>query len=201
MPPLLPWLAHFTLPSVAAIVATYSPAALDAARGARPDDCRGCRSPPRCRAAADASRPASRSTAVVAAGGLGLDRPLGLPTFVAGAVVAIVVLASAAQSPVPCCGDISWGVLPLVAGLFMLVEGVDRTGVLRRSRRGCCGTPQPRRPERPPWAPASIVAFASQPDEQSAGRPRRRRRSQSADVPRQVDDALLIGVDLGPNLR
>ena len=27
--------------------------------------------------------------------------------------------------------DISWGVLPLVAGLFVLVQALDRTGVTR----------------------------------------------------------------------
>ena len=32
--------------------------------------------------------------------------------------------------------DISWSVLPLVAGLFVLVEGVDQAGVLAMSQNG-----------------------------------------------------------------
>ena len=35
-----------------------------------------------------------------------------------------------AASPLPVVRDISWGVLPLVAGLFVLVEALERTGVI-----------------------------------------------------------------------
>jgi len=34
-------------------------------------------------------------------------------------------------SPLGVLRGVSWGVLPLVAGLFILVEGVQRTGILR----------------------------------------------------------------------
>ena len=41
-----------------------------------------------------------------------------------------LVLLLGRQSPLPVLQDISWSVLPLVAGLFILVEGLNRTGVL-----------------------------------------------------------------------
>jgi Na+/H+ antiporter NhaD/arsenite permease-like protein len=49
-----------------------------------------------------------------------LDRQLGLPTFVADTAVTVVVLLISRQSPLPVLKDISWRVLPLVAGLFIL---------------------------------------------------------------------------------
>jgi arsenical pump membrane protein len=40
------------------------------------------------------------------------------------------VLALNRQSPWPVVKGVSWGVLPLVAGLFVLVEALDHTGVI-----------------------------------------------------------------------
>ena len=58
------------------------------------------------------------------------DRPLGLPTFCVGAFLTAIVLVIARQSPLPILKDISWSVLPLVAGLFVVVAGLNRTGAL-----------------------------------------------------------------------
>ena len=70
-------------------------------------------------------------TAVVLLGASALGRDLGLPTFVAGAVVTRRSCSrSRRQSPWPVLRDVSWSVLPLVAGLFILVEALNRTGVL-----------------------------------------------------------------------
>jgi arsenical pump membrane protein len=56
--------------------------------------------------------------------------PLGLPTFCAGASLTAIVLVIARQSPLLILEDVSWSVLPLVAGLFVLVAGVNQTGVV-----------------------------------------------------------------------
>jgi arsenical pump membrane protein len=40
------------------------------------------------------------------------------------------------QSPWPILRNVSWEVLPLVAGLFVLVEGLDRTGIDLERPRG-----------------------------------------------------------------
>jgi len=68
-------------------------------------------------------------TALALLGASSLDRQLGLPTFMAAAAVTIIVLIISRQSPLPVLRDISWGVLPLVAGLF-------HTGRRRPSRPG-----------------------------------------------------------------
>src|SRR5205807_3031113 len=59
-----------------------------------------------------------------------LDVQLGLPTFICGAVTAAAVLLASRQSPWPVLKDISWSVLPLVAGLFAMVEALNRTGAI-----------------------------------------------------------------------
>ena len=49
------------------------------------------------------------------------------------AVTAIAVLLASRQSPWPVLKDISWSVLPLVAGLFVMVEALIRTGAIALS--------------------------------------------------------------------
>jgi arsenical pump membrane protein len=72
--------------------------------------------------------------------------PLGLPTAVAGLATCALVLIVKRESPVPLITDVSWGVLPLVAGLFVLVDAVGRTGVLATlshalSQAACASVP------------------------------------------------------------
>lgn len=198
MPPLGQWLYQFTLPSIASILVTYAALrftqrhALDQAIS---EDF--------------ASKPLSLGGKCVALGiGLtasallaasALDRQLGLPTFVAGAAVTVVVLLISRQSPLPVLRDVSWGVLPLVAGLFVLVEGVEQTGILRVMAR-MLHEAAVASPQETAVGASVIVAFASNllnnlPTGLVAATV-----SQNADVPLQVTSGLLIGVDLGPNL-
>jgi arsenical pump membrane protein len=122
-----------------------------------------------------------------------------LPTFISGLAVTIVVLLIARQSPWPVLRDVSWGVLPLVAGLFILVEGVEQTGLLRVMARLLheAATASPRETA---VGVGALAAFASNllnnlPTGLIAATV-----SQNADVPLHVTSGLLIGVDLGPNL-
>jgi arsenical pump membrane protein len=68
-------------------------------------------------------------TGVVLLSASAFGRPLGLPTFCAGASLTAIVLVIARQSPLPILENVSWSVRPLVAGLFVLVAGVNQTGV------------------------------------------------------------------------
>jgi arsenical pump membrane protein len=198
MPPLGQWLYQFLLPSAASILVTY--AALRFTQRKTLD---------RKIAEGPATKPLSAGGKCVAVGiGLtaiallaasALDRQLGLPTFVAGAAVAVIVLLIARQSPLPVLRDIAWGVLPLVAGLFILVEGVEQTGLLRvmarMLREAAAASPQ-----ETSVSAGIVVALASNllnnlPTGLVAATV-----SQGADVPLQVTSGLLIGVDLGPNL-
>jgi arsenical pump membrane protein len=128
-PPLVRWLAAFALPSLVAIGVTYGLLAL------------GSRTTLRARLeCVEAPAPLGRngrlafcgvglaSLALAVASTLGW--PIGLATCVAAAVVLIVV-AMLDRGAVPeVLRGISWSVLALVAGLFVLVRGLDASGAV-----------------------------------------------------------------------
>jgi len=198
MPPLPVWLAQFTLPSILAICATFIAlrwSQAGALRGPVED--------------AGAAEPLSRggwlvaggivATAVVLVVASSLGMQLGLPTFIAGVLVTIAVLVLSRQSPLPVLKGVSWGVLPLVGGLFILVEGLGRTGVLDLLSgalksavaqstvltAAVAGVAAAIGTNLVNNLPLGLVAAST---------------SQAAQVPVPVTNALLIGVDLGPNL-
>ncbi|MDB5628374.1 MAG: arsenic transporter, partial [Tardiphaga sp.] len=112
---------------------------------------------------------------------------------------AVVVLAIARRSPWPVLRDVSWSVLPLVAGLFILVEGLNTTGVLpalaRLLNEGAAASPQ-----LTAWLSGLSVAIGTNLVNNLPMGLMAATVSQSAAVPAHVTGAILIGVDLGPNL-
>ena len=198
MPPLLDWLRLFALPSAAAIVATYL-ALRVTQRHALDAEVASIGSiaplPPGGRLAAAGIA----LTAVVLIGASAMGRDLGLPTFVAGALVALLVLSVARKSPRAILKEISWSVLPLVAGLFILVEGLNKTGVLpalaRVLKQSAAASPQTTS-----WISGVVVAIGSNLVNNLPMGLMAATTSQAADLPALVTGAILIGVDLGPNL-
>ncbi len=198
MPPLADWLRAFALPSLAAIAATYFALRLTQRRAIDGGV-----------AAVGAIAPLTRAGKLAAIGILAttivlltasaMERDLGLPTFIAGAAVTALVLAVGRQSLWPVLSDISWSVLPLVAGLFILVEGMNRTGVLpalaRVLRQASTTSPQ-----LTSWIAGVVVAVASNLLNNLPVGLIAATTGQAAQVPRHVLGAILIGVDLGPNL-
>src|SRR6185437_75642 len=59
-----------------------------------------------------------------------LDVQLGLPTAIAGALTTSIVLIVERKGPWGTIKHVSWSVLALVAGLFVLVEALERTGLI-----------------------------------------------------------------------
>lgn len=198
IPPLAQWLYQFTLPSIASILITYlllrftQRAAINQKISEEfpiePLSVGG-----KCVAVGIAL------TALGLLGASSLDRQLGLPTFIAGIAVTVIVLITSRRSPLPVLRDISWGVLPLVAGLFILVASVEQTGILN-SVTQMLHNVAASSPRDASFGAGILVALASNllnnlPTGLVAATV-----SQSADVPLQVTSATLIGVDLGPNL-
>jgi arsenical pump membrane protein len=126
------------------------------------------------------------------------DQPLGISTAAAGIATALGVSALGKRSPLPLVRNVSWGVLPLVAGLFVLVEALDRTGVIAMVASAIRTASQD--PIKAAAASGTILAFVSNlMNNLPAGLVASTAVSQAA-PPRVVTDSLLIGVDLGPNL-
>ena len=199
MPPLGQWLATFTLPSLLAIVTTYIVLRLSQNARLRAET-----------VATAVETPAlglggmvagfgivATGAALIGASAAGIE--LGLPTFLAGLATTLVVLAINRGGFVAVARDVSWGVLPLVAGLFVLVEALEKTGLLTRLA-DLLGQAAQGDPAATAWAGGALVAFGSNlvnnlPAGLLAGGA-----VQAAHVPETVAGAVLIGVDLGPNL-
>ncbi|MDR6292841.1 arsenical pump membrane protein [Inquilinus ginsengisoli] len=198
MPPLLTWLSWFTLPSVLAIGATFVALRLTQAKALR--------APIATDIVVPALPPGGHiaawglgATAVVLllASGFGLD--LGLPTALAGLATTAIVLLHRRAAPWRLMRSISWEVLPLVAGLFVLVEGLDRTGVVHLLA-GTLQEAASRSIDGTSWGVGVIVAVATNlMNNLPAGLIVQSTLAQ-APVPPQLAGAALIGVDLGPNL-
>ena len=131
MPPLLPWLRQFALPSVLSIAATYAALRFVFRNELRGEIAHDVPLPP----LANGGRYAALGIGVTAIALLlasAFDIQLGLPTLAAGAATAVFVLFEKREAPWPLLRGISWGIIPLVAGLFVLVAGLDSTGVVAK---------------------------------------------------------------------
>ena len=198
MPALPLWLAQFILPSILAIAATFVALRLTQANALR-GSIEALPEPQHLSRGGKLVAGGIVATAIVLLVASSLGWQLGLPTFIMGALVAIAVLTLSRHSPLPVLRHISWGVLPLVAGLFILVEGLDRTGVLALITGALKSAT--RQSELATAAVAGlVVAFGSNLVNNLPLGLVAASTSHAAQVPIPVTNALLIGVDLGPNL-
>jgi arsenical pump membrane protein len=139
------------------------------------------------------------ATAVLLLVASALDIQLGLPTALAGVLTVVVVLAFERKAPWAILRGVSWGVLPLVAGLFVLVEALDKSGViaaiatlLHEEAQGSTAGAA--------WGAGILLAFTSNLMNNLPAGLIASSSIRVADAPDQVTRAILIGVDLGPNL-
>ena len=198
LPPLAGWLRQFGVASVLAILATYAVLRFTQRASLRGDISR------------DVELPTLSMGGRVAAGGIAataavlilassLDRPLGLPTLLAGVVTTLGVLVLRRLAPWTILKEISWSVLPLVAGLFVLVKAVEDTGILQPLIRVLPASAATA-PHATAAAAGVLVALVCNlvnnlPLGLLAGSV-----ATGAHLAPPLTGAMLIGVDLGPNL-
>jgi arsenical pump membrane protein len=200
MPHLTDWLRQFMLPSIASILVTYAVLRLTQRRALNEERIASrVLVPPALEPGGKLTAIGIGAMAIVLIAASALDLQLGLPTFICGLVTAAAVLALSRQSPWPVVKRISWSVIPLVAGLFVMVEALVRIGAIGqlsaalhdRVAQSVTGAA---------WTTGLITAAADNiannlPVGLVAGS------VAAADhLPQQFISAMLIGVDLGPNL-
>ncbi len=198
IPPLVPWLKVFFLPSLISIAVTFLALRLMSnkmLKGSIEDGLEFCAlSTEGVRAAWGL---ALAGAVLISASALGWD--LGMPTCAAAAAAVLIATRADRKGIVGVIRSVSWSVLPLVAGLFVLVEALDGAGAL-----GGISSAIKRCAELPPLAGSLSASFGvallsnilnNLPSGLLTGGALRGMVS-----PDYVRHALLIGVDLGPNL-
>jgi arsenical pump membrane protein len=198
MPPLGQWLLAFGLPSVLSILATYG-----VMRGIFRKELRAT-----IEIRAEAEELSGDGKLVLA--GLGLvvlvllvassrKWDLGLPTCLAALAVTAVVCIRARTNPIRLAKEVSWGTIALVAGLFVMVEAIESIGALDLTRRALLWVQGLE-----PAAGALVAGFTvgagnnlinNLPLGLIAGATLK-----AAGTKGLIANAVLIGVDLGPNL-
>ncbi|HTU47417.1 MAG TPA: arsenic transporter [Bryobacteraceae bacterium] len=198
MPPLKTWLATFGLASIASITVTFLVLRGVAARYLNQ----------RVRGDSESAplRPEGKlalygiaflAVVLITASGFGVD--LGAPACAAGLVVAVVISFRDRGLWNDIATGVSWSVLPLVAGLFIIVEALNGAGALKHAVQALATMRH--------WPlaggvlgtgfgvavlsnlmnnlPSGLITAAAVKSAHAAG---------------PLRDALLVGVDLGPNL-
>jgi arsenical pump membrane protein len=208
MPPLGRWLGSFGVPSILSIAATYVVLRFvfrsELSDGAEEGDGAKPLSP-------KALSPKALSmTGKIVLWGIAsmvavlltasaLDRDLGLPTCLAAVAITAVVCIKARSNPWNLLKEISWATIALVAGLFIMVDAVQSIGALKLTQAALQGVQR----LAPAFAalitgfvvgvannlvnnlPLGLIAGATLQAEHARG---------------LIANAVLIGVDLGPNL-
>jgi arsenical pump membrane protein len=199
MPPLLQWLPRFAMPSILSILATYVVLRLTQRRALSEETLAEDVEPPKLPRSGKLAGAGIALTAVALLVSSGLGLQLGLPTAICGVVTAIAVLILKRSGPWEMLKGISWGVLPLVAGLFVLVEALDKTGLIR-TIGDLLRAATEQSETQTAWGAGVLIALVCNlmnnlPAGLVAGTA-----VQVANAPDRVTSAILVGVDLGPNL-
>lgn len=198
LPRLPVWLAHFAAPSAIAIVTTFLVLRVTQRRALREAFASSVPLPPLTRGARLAALGILLTALVllsVSAAGL----QLGLPTFIAGAATTTLALLLDRRSPWRIVKGVPWSVIPLVAGLFVLVAGLGQTGLLDALGAALRELTLQSGRAAPLAAGAGVAAACNVMNNLPVALIAGSLNAGTA-VSARLQDALLIGVDLGPNL-
>jgi arsenical pump membrane protein len=198
MPPLAQWLASFALPSLLSIASTYFVLRWYFRRELST------------KLPVDRERTHLTGNGRLVLAGIvlvaivlmvvsAMNLDLGLPTCICGIAITAAIALRARINPIRIVRGVSWSVIPLVAGLFILMEAMVSVGALRYTSAWLAWV------EKLPAVPGALLTGAvvglgnnlinNLPLGLIAGST-----IHSANVHGVLRDAVLIGVDLGPNL-
>jgi arsenical pump membrane protein len=199
MPPLGRWLVSFGLPSIFSIVVTYVVLRFLFRRELAVNTGEG----------EVTAQPLSTNGKIVLGGiafvvavlltASSFDRDLGLPTALTAIAITIIVCIKTRSSPWSLLKEISWGTIALVAGLFIMVDAVQSIGALKLTQNALQAV-QGLAPAPAALVTGFVVGIANNivnnlPLGLLAGGA-----LQAEHATGLIANAVLIGVDLGPNL-
>jgi arsenical pump membrane protein len=203
LPALGRWLLAFSVPSILAVAATYVAMRLIFRKDLS------------CQIVEEVEAEKLTSNGKLVLGGMALiiailltasamKKDLGLPTCLAALALTAILSIKERSNPLKLAREISWSTLLLVAGLFVMVDALEARGALQLTQQWL---EQAQRMS--PAAGAMIVGFVigvannlvnNLPLGLIAGATLREMHVQAAHVSALLTNAVMIGVDLGPNL-
>ncbi len=198
MPPLGRWLLSFGVPSLLSIATTFVVLRWLFRKDLRAAiECEVEAQPLRNDGKLVLAGLAGMIVVLLAASSLGKD--LGLPTCLAALVITAVVSVKGQHNPLGLAREISWATLALVAGLFVMVDAIESIGAMRYTRQWLA-LAEAFGPVKGALATGFAVGVANNlvnnlPLGLIVGST-----VQVARAKGLIVDAVLIGVDLGPNL-
>jgi arsenical pump membrane protein len=198
MPPLGKWLVDFAVPSLLSIVVTFGVMRLLF----RDELSRNIQCEGEDHALSGNGRLVVAGIALMVAVLLtasAMRKDLGLPTCLAALIITALVSVKAKRNPLTLAGEVSWGTLLLVAGLFVMVDAMESQGALKITQQWlawACSLGE----NTGAWVVGFCVGIANNlvnnlPLGLIAGAT-----LQAAHTKGLMANAVLIGVDLGPNL-
>jgi arsenical pump membrane protein len=196
LPSLLPWLRLFLLPSLASVGVTYAVLWFLSRRELQKNIEEHIEMAP-------LTGPGRRvvygiaGTGVVLLGASAAGRDLGVWTL--GAALIAVSAATRFRGVVPVVRSVSWSVLPLVAGLFVIVEALQHAGAMVYGHDAIGFMAQLPAPAGSLTASFGVAALSNLLNNLPSGLLTGGTLA-TASAPAHLRNALLIGVDLGPNL-
>jgi arsenical pump membrane protein len=200
MPQLLDWFRSFALPSLVSIAVTYFVLWLLLRSQLRAQ----IEIDPRCPRLSLSGRMVAFgiiATALLLMGTSAAGEDLGLPTFAAAVAVllTIAVHSRGLASALGVARRISWEVLPMVAGLFVIVQAFERAGAIEQVR-GALRQIETWTPVAGAFTASLAIAFVCNVANNLPVGLLTGSAIQNMHLTRSVRDALVIGIDLGPNL-
>ncbi|TWI94793.1 arsenical pump membrane protein [Mucilaginibacter frigoritolerans] len=197
MPPLFHWLQQYILPSFFAIAITYF-ALRFTQRTALKEKIASNIPIPMLSQGGKTAMIGIAVTAVILLIASAFNIQLGLPTAITGILTSAIVIIRAKKNPLIVIKGVSWAVLPLVAGLFVIVEALNTTGLIQ-TLTNLLHQNAAHSVNATAWGSGIIIAFTCNlmnnlPVGLIAGN------VVQGHVPELIKSAVLIGVDLGPNL-
>ncbi|UKT64967.1 arsenic transporter [Pedobacter mucosus] len=198
LPSLIEWLSHFIIPSLVSIIVTFIILFFLQRKQLRQSISINIAIPSLSKGGITAMVGIVLSaTILISCSAMGIA--LGLPTFLAGLVTMIIIYFGTGRNPVEIVKGLTWQVIPLVAGLFIIVKALAKTGLMQSAavllmhfvQKDIIATT---------WGSGFLTAFVCNLINNLPAGLTAADIMTVANPPEIVRKAILIGIDLGPNL-
>lgn len=198
LPPLFLWLRQYIIPSIVSVIVTYVCLYYNQRKQLKAE-IESHIIIPRLSAEAKLAGWGILLSAIILliCSALGLE--LGMPTFITGICILLLITMRKGLNQSKMLSRISWGVIPMVAGLFVIVEGLIKTGLLSATQHWLEQSVQSS-VAKTTWLSGVGIALISNIMNNLPSGLAAANAVQTSGIPDIVQRSILVGVDLGPNL-